>query len=275
MAVNLATKYSGKIDQQFYHDSYTEAFVNKDYDFDGVKTVNVYTLTSQAPVDYDRTETGDRYGDNSEMQDVVSAYTLANDKAFKIAIDKGNAVQSVTARNAGRALQVEIREQITPMIDADRLATVAEGATTVTQTVTYAQATAYTNVLDANVFLDECKAPLDGRVLAVTPSFYKDIKSQITTTILSSGYNDKMVQRGFVGELDGVPVVKIPTSYFPANVKALLWHRDSLLGVKQITEARVRTDNELISGSLLLGRYIFGSFILNGKNKGVAAIVAA
>ena len=84
MAINLAEKYSGKIDQAFAADSYTDKWVNNNYDFDGVKTVKVYTLTSQEPVDYDRTSTGDRYGGNNEMEDIISTYTLENDKGFKI-----------------------------------------------------------------------------------------------------------------------------------------------------------------------------------------------
>ena len=271
MAVNLATKHAGKIDQQFSSSSYTEKYVNKNYDFDGVATVNVYTLTSQVPVAYNRTATGDRYGGNAEMQDVVTPYTLTKDMAFKIAIDKGNELQSATARNAGEALKVQIREQITPMIDKDRLA----AAATTTQSTTATATTGYTSVLASAAFLDEAKSPIDGRVLAVTPGFYNQIKGEIVTTMNADGYNSKLVGKGFVGELDGIPVVKIPTSYFPTKTVGLMWHRDALLGVKQLTEARVKTDNELLSGSLLLGRYIFGSFVLKGKEKAVAKIVVA
>ena len=272
MAVNLASKYEKVLDQYFYHVSYTDAYVNKKYTFDGVKTVNVYTLTSQTPVDYNRALTGDRFGGHQEMQDVVTPYTLTNDKAFKIAIDKGNYEQSVFARNAGEALKIQMREQIVPMIDKDRLAAVSAGATAATQVVTSTAGAEYTATLNANVYLDEAQAPLEGRVLAVSPAFYMGIKSQITTTINASEYNTKLVGRGFVGELDGVPVVKIPTSYFPTGVKALIWHRDSLLGAKQIYSTRIKTDSELIDGALLIGRFIFGSFVLAGKAKGVAAI---
>ena len=35
MTVNLATKYASKLDQLFVHGSYTDAYVNKNYDFTG------------------------------------------------------------------------------------------------------------------------------------------------------------------------------------------------------------------------------------------------
>ena len=272
MAVNLAIKYSSKLDQIFEHDSYTDNWINKKYDFDGVSTVKVYTVTSVAPSDYSRTSTGDRFGGNAELQDVITTYQLTNDKSFKIAIDRGNYEQGMRAKKAGEVMRIQMNEQIIPMIDKDRLATAAAGATAVSQAVTMTS-DAYADVLSANEYLDECKAPLEGRVLFVTPAEYNAVKSKITTQILASGYNDKLVRKGFVGELDGVPVVKVPTSYFPAGVKAIVLHRDALLGVRQVTETRIITDSEFVSGSILLGRFIFGSFILNGKKNAVASIV--
>lgn len=272
MAVNLALKYASQLDQIWTHASYTDNWINKKYDFDGVDTVKVYTVTTVAPTDYNRSSTGDRFGGNAELQDTIATYQLTKDKSFKIAIDRGNFEQGMRAKKAGEVMRYEMNEQIIPMIDKDRLATVAAGATAVSQTVN-AGLDAYQDTLKLNEFLDEVKAPLQGRVLWVTPAEYNLVKTAITTNILASGYNDKLVGKGFVGELDGVPVVKVPTSYFPAGVKALMAHKDALLGVRQITETRIKTDSEFVSGSILLGRFIFDSFILKGKEKGVAAIV--
>ena len=269
---NLAIKYSSKLDQLFVHDSYTDNWINKKYDFDGVATVKVYTVTSVAPSNYSRTSTGDRFGGNTELQDTIATYTIENDKSFKIAIDRGNYEQGMRAKKAGEVMRIEMNEQIIPMIDKDRLATAAAGATAVSQAVTMTS-DAYADVLKANEYLDECKAPLEGRVLFISPAEYNAVKEKITTQILASGYNDKLVGKGFVGELDGVPVVKVPTSYFPTGVKAIVLHRDALLGVRQVTETRIITDSEFVSGSILLGRFIFGSFILKGKKNGVASIV--
>ena len=272
MAVNLADKYSGQLYQIFTHASYTDNWINKKYDFDGVASVKVYTVTSVDPIDYNRASTGDRYGGANELQDTITTYTLTNDKSFKIAIDRGNYEQGMRAKKAGEVMRIEMNEKVIPMIDKNRLAVAAAGATAVSQAIT-AGTDAYQDILKANEYLDECKAPLEGRVLFVTPAEYTLIKTAITTNINANGYNDKILYKGFVGELDGVPVVKVPTSYFPAGVKAILVHRDALLGARQITETRIKTDSEFVSGAILLGRFIFDSFILNGKKLGVASIV--
>lgn len=275
MPANLATKYASQLDQVFAAGSYTDAYVNKKYNFTGAKTVNVYTVTTVTPSNYSRTNTGDRFGGNNELQDVVTAYQINNDKSFKIVIDQGNYEQGALAKKAGEVLRAEMDEQVTPMIDANRLAKAAAGASAVSQTVALNTSDAYGNILSMSAYLDEAKAPVAGRVLWIDPLMYNLVKKAITTTIDASGYNDKLVGRGFVGELDGCPVVKVPSSYFPANTHAIMIHRDALLGVKQISNTRIVTDSELVDGTILLGRFVFDSFVLNGKKKAVSAIVGA
>ena len=273
MAVNLAQKYSSVLDQVFTAGSYTDKYVNKKYDFDGVQTINVYTVTTVEPTNYNRAETGDRFGGNNELQNIVTPYTLNNDKSFKLVIDRGNYEQTALAEKAGAVMKAEMEERVIPMIDADRLKAAATGATAVSQAIT-AGNNAYTDILKAEAFLDEDKAPVEGRVLFVTPGYYNTIKEYITTTMHADTYSSKLISRGYVGELDGIPVVKVPTSYFPTKTNAVLWHRDALLGAKQIMNTRIKTDSELVDGTLLMGRFIYGSFVLNGKKKSVASIVS-
>ena len=228
MAVNLASKYSSQLDQVFTAGSYTDRYINRKYNFDGVKTVNVYTVTTVAPSDYSRANTGDRFGGNNELQDIVTSYQLANDKSFKIVIDRGNYEQGALAKKAGEVMRAEMEEQVIPMIDANRLSKAAIGAAAASQYYAPTANDGYGDVLKMSAALDEAKAPIAGRVLWVTPTFYNAIKKQI--------------------------------------------HRDALLGAKQIMNTRIITDSELVDGTILLGRFIFDSFVLNGKKKAVAAI---
>ena len=55
-----------------------------------MKTLKVYTPITVEEVDYDRDGGLKRYGDVTEMQDVVQELTMTQDKAFTLTIDKGN-----------------------------------------------------------------------------------------------------------------------------------------------------------------------------------------
>lgn len=274
MTVHLSEKYSSKMDLAFAHGSYTDKFVNNDYDFDGVKTINVYTPTTVATSNYDRTSTGDRFGGNAELQDTVATYQLANDKCFKIAIDRGNYLQGSLAKKAGQVLRAEMDEQVIPEIDIDRIATAATAASTNGQAIAYTAGSgnAYSAVLTASAKLDDAKAPMKDRVIFVTPAFYNEIKKDITTGVYATGYNDKLVPRGYVGELDGMAVIKVPSTYFPANTLAVIWQKQAVLGARQIHKTDIREDSELVDGAVLTGRFIYDTFVLNAKKKAVASI---
>lgn len=274
MTVAIADKYSSKMDLAFAQGSYTDKFVNRDYDFDGVQTINVVTPTTVATSNYDRTSTGDRFGGNAELQDTVATYQLANDKCFKIAIDRGNYLQGGLAKKAGQVLRAEMDEQVIPEIDADRIATAAAAATTNGQAVSYTlgSGNAYEAVLEASAKLDEAKAPMNDRVMFVTPAFYNKIKGDITTGVYATGYNDKLVPRGFVGELDGMAVVKVPSTYFPANTLAVLWQKKAVLGARQIHKTDIIENSENVDGAVLRGRFIYDTFVLAAKKKAVASI---
>ncbi|MCR5700195.1 MAG: hypothetical protein K6G49_02065 [Candidatus Saccharibacteria bacterium] len=274
MTVHLAEKYSSKMDVAFAHGSYTDKFVNRDYDFDGVQTINVYTPTTVATSNYNRSATGDRFGGNAELQDTVATYQLANDKCFKIAIDRGNYLQGALAKKAGQVLRAQMDEQVIPEIDTDRIATAATAASTNNQAVSYTAGSgnAYAAVLKASAYLDEAKAPINDRAMFVTPAFYNEIKKDITTGVYANGYNDKLVPRGFVGELDGMAVIKVPSTYFPANTLAVIWQKKAVLGARQIHKTDIREDSELVDGAVLTGRFIYDTFVLAAKKKAVASI---
>lgn len=274
MTVAIANKYSSKMDLAFAHGSYTDKFVNRDYDFDGVQTINVVTPTTVATSNYDRTSTGDRFGGNTELQDTVATYQLANDKCFKIAIDRGNYLQGGLAKKAGQVLRAEMDEQVIPEIDGDRIATAAAAATANGQAVSYTlgSGNAYEAVLEASAKLDEAKAPMNDRVMFVTPAFYNKIKGDITTGVYATGYNDKLVPRGYVGELDGMAVVKVPSTYFPANTLAVLWQKKAVLGARQIHKTDIIENSENVDGAVLRGRFIYDTFVLEAKKKAVASI---
>ena len=142
---NLASKYSKVIDERFTRESQAMLALNSDYDFVGVKTVNVYSLPTVAMVDYTRSGSS-RYGTPGDLSRNVQTLTVSKDRAFTFIIDAGDKIQSEMVSDAGRALSRQLSEVWVPEFDTyvfAHLATAAQNvgnydATAVTSSNAYA-----------------------------------------------------------------------------------------------------------------------------------------
>ncbi|MBQ2669362.1 MAG: N4-gp56 family major capsid protein, partial [Clostridia bacterium] len=88
MPINYASKYAAKIDERFSREAMSTPAVNNDYDFVGVKTVNVYSVPTAPMNDYTRNGSS-RYGTPSELENSVQELTLTKDRSFTFSIDRG------------------------------------------------------------------------------------------------------------------------------------------------------------------------------------------
>jgi len=76
MAVNLATKYSSKVDEAVSMASITDVGVNQDYDFVGARTVKVKSFSTAPMNDYLATGSS-RYGTPAELDDTDQELILS------------------------------------------------------------------------------------------------------------------------------------------------------------------------------------------------------
>jgi len=265
MAVNLASKFSAKVDERFNLAALTNIGVNQNYEWSGVVTVSVYGIGTVALGNYTRTG-ANRYGTPTELQDTQQDMTLTKDRSFSMTIDKGNNTEQMMVKNGNTALRREIDEVVIPEVDAYRLAVmsaagIANGAV---NTTAPSASTAYTKLLTAGESLDEAKVPQTGRVAFVTPTFYSFLK-QDNAFVLASEMGMKMKISGLVGEVDGVMIVKVPSSYFPANHSFILTHKVATVGPKKLETYKTHIDPPGINGNLIEGRIIYDAFVLDNK----------
>lgn len=273
MAVNLAEKYSKKVDERFKLKSLTEGIVNHDYDWDGVKTIKIYSIPTVALNDYLRTGTN-RYGEPAELDDNLQTATLTQDKAFTYTIDKGNQVDQMNIKGAGKSLQREIDEVIVPTKDIYRMnkiaqAAIANGATNETPEAITAQ-NAYESFLDGQVYLDNKKVPQTGRVAMIKASVYKYLKLD-DSFVKASDIAQKFLINGQVGEIDGVKLVKAPDSYFPSNVDFFITHPSVTVSAEKLAEYKIHDNPPGINGNLVEGRVYYDAFVLDSKKDGCYA----
>ena len=267
MTVNLATKYSTKIDEKFKLGAMTTPAVNNDYDFSGVKTVKVYSVPTVAMGDYTRSGAS-RYGTAAELDDTVQELTMSRDRAFTFTIDKGNMVDQLMIKEAGKALARQIDEVVIPEIDIYRLSKIAAGAGTSASPAAITEANAYTAFLDGQMALTEAKAPIAGRVAYVTPAYYKFLKLD-NAFIKASDIAQNMLVRGQVGMVDGVPIIVVPTTYLPDKTDFIITNPIACCAPVKLAEYKVHDNPPGINGVLIEGRVYYDAFVLTNKAKAI------
>ena len=269
MAINLASRYSDKVVERFTQKALTDKGLNKDYDWTGVKTVTVYSIPTVAMADYTRTGTS-RYGTPTELQDTKQDLTISKDRSFSITIDKGNNSEQMGIKEAGKVLARQIDEVITPEIDTYRLNVWATATNTQTTGAAAAvtSANAYTLLLNAQEKLDENLVPTEGRLLYCTPAFYNFIKLD-PNFIKASDIAQDMLKKGQVGEIDGVAVIKVPTTKMPLKTAFILIHPSCSCSPLKLEDYKVHDNPPGINGKLLEGRIIYDCFVFDTKGKAI------
>ena len=270
MAINYASKYAQKIDEKFSKEALTEQAVNKDYDFVGVKTVNVYSIPTAPMNDYSRTGEN-RYGTPEELQNTVQEMTLSMDRSFTFSIDRGNHDDTQMSSAAGAALQRQLREVVIPEIDKYRLAAMAK---TATETGEITSENAYDAFLDGASAMINAMVPTEECIAFVSSNFYKCIKTD-SSFVRNGDASQNMLVKGQVGMIDGIRIVAVPDCLMPENVNFIIAAKSATVSPVKLSEYKIHDNPPGINGWLVEGRVYYDAFILNNKKPGIYVHAAA
>lgn len=274
MAVNLASKYSNKIAEVYAHESFiANAYVSSQYDFAGVRSLTIYTPTTVEPGDYNRSASANRFGTPGEMQDTIQELTMSQDKSFAITIDKGNQSDQMNIKEAGRMMQLQAKEKVTPMMDRYTFGKWVEGAGTSKQISAPTKTTIVSALYDGLTEMDNALVAENDRIIYIGATYYNLLR-QSTEFLAVDPLAEKALTKGLVGSFGNCKVVKVPDSYL-AGAFFLIVQKDAVLRPIKIKTARILTDAPGIDGALLEGRYYYDAFVLDAKKMGVYAVVNA
>lgn len=263
MAINLAQKYESKTSDLLKARRKSKAFTNDDWSWDGVNSINVYTLTDPTVGNY--TPNGNnRYGEATEVEDTVQNFALSRDRAWTKTIDKSNYQDTMMIRKPGKYLAQATKNVMVPEIDTyifqtiatvgalyDRDDIVADSATTLSN--------AYTNFLDINANITNNEAPEEGRVAAMTASYYNFLKQSGFVLASDSAYADR--KSGDLGTVDGVKIVIVPSSRMPANTDLIISHPAATVAPEKLIDYTLHQNAPGISGDLLEYRHRYDAFV--------------
>lgn len=276
LPVTYAEKYSPVVDQRFALGSLTNSIVNQNFDWVGVSTVHVFSRDLATLNNYSTTGTN-RYGTPAELGNADQELTLTQDKSMTWTIDRKSMDDTMGTMEAAATLAENIDNVVIPAIDTYRLGVIAGAAPAagtvsgVSHIVTSATSAsnAYEIFLNLQELLDNDKAPVGGRVAVVTPAFYNFLKLN-QNFVRSGDLSQRMLLNGQVGEVDGVSIIKVPTSYMPANTDLLITNPLVAPGPIKLREFKIHFDAPGISGALVEARFRYDCFALNKKKDAIA-----
>ena len=269
MARNLASKFSPKVDERFSIESVTEKALNKEYDWDGVDTVKVYSIPTAELNNYTRSGTN-RYGTPADLDDNVQTMKVEQDKSFTYVIDKGDSSSQLTVKNANKSLKRQIRDKIVPYVDTYRITTWATAATanSATKTEAITENNAYAEFLAGRKWLVNKKVPTKGRLCYASADFINMIQLDNRFNKDSDKGMDMNIN-GFAGKANGVTFIEVPEEYLPANVNYVLTHPVASCAPKKLEDYKIHKDPPGLSGHLVEGRLLHDCFVLDNKKDAI------
>jgi hypothetical protein len=271
MSQNLAAKYQPTIDEVFRLNSVTDIIINKGIrmDYNGVNSVTLYGVATVAETTYTRSGSN-RFGSLNELDTTKQTFVLSQDKSFTYSIDRGNYTDSMMVTEAESTLQRQIEVVCVPNTDIYRLAALTTYAAANSQSTTLAltSSNVYVQFLTRNASLTDAKIPMDGRVAFVTPATYALLK-QDSNFIKASDMAQDMLKKGVVGQVDGVTIVQVPTTYLVANAGFMIVHESVLVAPHKFDTFRILDQVQGIDGWVVEGRRYFDAFIPTNHAPGI------
>lgn len=276
MSIALATKFSPKVDELFKAISKASLLTNTDYDWTGAHTVKIYKISTASLNDYQRTgamggvdddvASISRYGIIDNLNATTEECVVQKDRSFIFSIDKMDEDETGEALEASSALAREVREVVVPEVDTYVYKAICDNAgTVVTDPLTYQNV--YDAILDGSEELDDNEVPDTERVLLVTPTTYKLIKQDIKEQ--GNAVSEELRLKGVVGILDGMNVIKVPSSRLPAEFGFAIVHPSATVAPIKLEDYGIHTDTPLASGDIVTGRIVYDAFVLDNKAKGI------
>lgn len=270
MAIQLATRFDGNVDEMFKNESKLPLITNQDYKWVYEDTVVVYKVSTAEMNDYGRRkDTGiSRYGKVLDLDTTTQEMQLKKDRSFTFVIDTMDEQETALAVQAATALARQIREKVIPEIDQYTYNKMVTSAGTVATPVTLTADNIYSEIIKANAVLDDNEVPEVDRAIIVTPETYLLMK-QSKDIVLNTDIGEDMRIRGVISNLDGLLVIKVPSSRLPENFGFMVSHKSATVAPLRLSEYKVHNEPMFYSGSLVEGRVVYDAFVLDNKKKAI------
>lgn len=279
MSVQLATKYLKKVDELFAYEPKSALVTNEDFDWTGAHTVMVYKISTAPMNDYQRvrvpgSETESekvsisRYGNIDDLSATTEEMVLKKDRSFIFNIDRLDEDETATALNGAKCLARQLTEVVLPERDKYIFEVMVQNAGLKGESKTFDTIKLYESIIDATAQMDEANVPDTDRTLIVTPKVYAGLKTELQQV----SYNERSEEnreKGVIGYLDGMAVVKVPSNLLPKDFGYMIAHKSACVAPVKLEDYNIHMNTPLSSGAIVTGRVCYDAFVLDNKKKGI------
>lgn len=270
MAVNLHSKYSNKIEQQFVLQSVIAGKSSDKYNFDGVETIHATSIVTEELGDYSR-ENG--LSTQTRVQDWIQDFKLDELKDFNKAIDDVDASDASGTKAAGPVMAAIVDERAVPYFDKKALFFWGYNAgNSVVQSAASTKDTIVGMVNKAKVAFTNAHVPNGNRYIGFVSTEYVKVLDSPSFIAADTGVG-RIAENGVVGMISGFKVVEIPDDYLPTSCLFVAWHKESVMAPVKLKELRIISPEGRF-GKALQGLFYGGKFVVGPKAGGVYAALA-
>lgn len=273
MAIELATQFQSYTDEQFTSESKTSLVTNRDFAFDGAKTIKIYKVNSTEMEDFDRNGpvlegNKSKYGTISTLQASTEEFTISKDRSFTFEVDKMDNDETKQQVAAATALARQQREKVFPEVDSYVYGVMADKAGIKPSAKALTADNIYTEIIHANAQMDEAEVPAADRVLILTPTVYTLLKES-NAVFDNQDIGEELRKKGVIAQLDGLNVLKIASNRLPEKFGFMIAHPVATVAPVKLAEYKIHLDPPFLSGSLVEGRIYYDAFVLENKAKAI------
>lgn len=271
MSITLVEKYSPKVDEIFKAEAKASLVTNTDYDFTGAHSVQIYKVGTASMNDYQRNKSAEsasdtltRYGALLDLNATTEQKILRKDRSFIYNLDKLDLDETGDALEVQQSLARQIRQVVIPEIDTYVFAEMVSGAGTTATAASIDESNVYDLITAGTEVLDDAEVPDTERVLVCTPAVYRSLKKYLG----ENGNNtitEEQRMHGVVGIIDGMEVVKVPSSRLPQNFGFMICHPSATTAPVKLEDYNTHADTPLASGVIVTGRVCYDAFVLTTR----------
>lgn len=264
MAVNYATKYEKKTSDLLVARRKSSKFTNTDWDWDGVESIVVTTLTDPTVGNYNVNSSTGAYGEPTEVEDTEQTFTLSRDRAWTKTIDKKSIQDKLGIKRPAKYLAQVTKNKMVPEIDTYIFQTIAtagalDNRDDIVADAATSTSNAYSNFADINADITNQEAPEEGRIAVMTPGYYNKLKQTTVFDSSDTGLADR--KKGSIGKLDGVEIVVCPSNRLPANTDLIISHPSVCVSPEKLVDYKVHDNPPGKSGYLIEYRHRYDAFV--------------